>query len=118
MENELPAVRFRRSRLHSEGAVENHVMKAAIYARVSTDDQDCEIQLANLRAFVRRWQWPPAVEYVEKLSGKEGNRRPELERLLEAGRMREIDVVIEDRYTSSRSCRGPRREGPWYASLG
>ena len=45
-------------------------MRAAIYARVSTDDQDCEIQLSNLRDYVRRWGWPAATEYIEKLSGK------------------------------------------------
>jgi DNA invertase Pin-like site-specific DNA recombinase len=69
-------------------------VKPAIYARVSTEDQDCEIQLTNLRNYVKRWEWPAAVEYVEKLSGKEGNRRPELERLMEDARQRHIDCIL------------------------
>ena len=51
-------------------------MRAAIYARVTTEDQDCEIQLTNLRAFCRRWEWTEAMEYVEKLSGKRATGAP------------------------------------------
>src|ERR1700719_3136525 len=69
-------------------------MKPAIYARVSTEDQNCEIQLVNLRAYIHRAGWTPAVEYVEKLSGKEGGKRPQLERLLEDARMKHIDTVL------------------------
>ena len=69
-------------------------MQPAIYARVSTEDQDCEIQLANLREYVRRNGWHPAAEYVEKLSGKEGAKRPQLERLMEDARMKRIDTVL------------------------
>lgn len=69
-------------------------MKVAIYARVSTKDQDCGIQLTNLRAYVKRADWPEATEYVEKLSGKEGVRRPQLERLLADARMKHIDLVL------------------------
>jgi putative DNA-invertase from lambdoid prophage Rac len=67
--------------------------RCAIYARVSTEDQDCEIQLTNLRGFASRSGWE-ATEYVEKISGKEGNRRPQLEALLSAARLRWFDVVI------------------------
>jgi Resolvase, N terminal domain len=56
-------------------------IRAGIYARVSTEDQHCEIQLDKLRAYVQRSGWH-ATEYVEKLSGKEGSRRPQLDRLL------------------------------------
>jgi putative DNA-invertase from lambdoid prophage Rac len=69
-------------------------MRPAIYARVSTEDQDCEIQLTNLRNYVRRWEWPAAVEYVEKLSGKEGVSRPQLDRLMEDARMRQVDCIL------------------------
>jgi DNA invertase Pin-like site-specific DNA recombinase len=43
---------------------------------------------------VKRSDWPEAAEYVEKLSGKEGNRRPQLERLLEDCRMKRVDTVL------------------------
>lgn len=69
-------------------------MKVAIYARVSSDDQDCQIQLTNLRAYVQRCGWTDTVEYIEKLSGKEGGKRPQLDRLLEAVRMQRVDVVV------------------------
>jgi DNA invertase Pin-like site-specific DNA recombinase len=68
-------------------------MKAAIYARVSTDDQDCGIQLERVRDHARRWDWE-AVEYVEKASGKEGGRRAELQRLLQDASRREFDLVL------------------------
>ena len=40
-------------------------MKAAIYARVSTTDQNCELQLAELREYIRRHGWDNAGEYVD-----------------------------------------------------
>jgi putative DNA-invertase from lambdoid prophage Rac len=68
-------------------------MRCAIYARVSTVDQDCEIQLAYLRGFAKNHDWV-ATEYVEKLSGKEGVKRPELERLLADAKVRKFEVVV------------------------
>jgi putative DNA-invertase from lambdoid prophage Rac len=68
-------------------------IRAGIYARVSTEDQHCEIQLDKLRAYVQRSGWH-ATEYVEKLSGKEGSRRPQLDRLLTDARVRKLDVVV------------------------
>jgi len=68
-------------------------MKAAIYARVSAIHQDLEIQLAALRDYVTRQGWE-AAEYVEKLSGKEGKRRPQLERLIADAQNRQFEVVI------------------------
>lgn len=68
-------------------------MTAAIYARVSTVDQNCDMQLTELRAYAERMGWP-AVEYVEKVSGKAGSRRPELNRLMADARLRKFDVVL------------------------
>lgn len=67
-------------------------MKAAIYARVSTEDQDCSMQLTELRGYVERNGWQ-AVEYIEKASGKAGSKRPELKRLIDDARMKRFDVV-------------------------
>ena len=71
-------------------------MRCAVYARVSTDKQDYEeTQLPDLRDYVHRWGWEHEVtEYLEKLSGKEGSRRPQLEKLMEAAKNGQIDVVI------------------------
>jgi DNA invertase Pin-like site-specific DNA recombinase len=50
-------------------------------------------KLAGLREYCAAWKWE-AVEYVEKLSGKEGSRRPELERLLADVRAKKLDLVL------------------------
>src|SRR4051812_6587795 len=65
---------------------------AAIYARVSTLDQHCEMQLTELRVDLERRGWVRVEEYVEMRSTRK--RRPQLERLLEdAGRGR-FSVVV------------------------
>ena len=73
--------------------VENEGMKVAIYARVSTKDQHCEMQLAELRGLARRskWTW---FEYVEQASGKEGSKRPVLAALLKDARQRRFEAVV------------------------
>ena len=62
-------------------------LTAAIYARVSTADQDYGMQLDEARAYARRMGWS-AVEYREKVSAVK--QRPELERLMEDARLRRI----------------------------
>jgi DNA invertase Pin-like site-specific DNA recombinase len=70
----------------------NNSPTAALYARVSTDDQNCGMQLNELREYAQRMRWT-AVEYVEKASGKAGSKRPQLESLLRDAKMRRFDVV-------------------------
>ncbi len=69
-------------------------MRAAIYARVSTADQHCDLQLAELRGYVERMGWPAAVEYVETASGKALSKRPILAKLLADARLRRFDVLL------------------------
>jgi DNA invertase Pin-like site-specific DNA recombinase len=69
-------------------------MKTAIYARVSTTDQDCEIQLRELREYVARRGWEPAAEYVDAgVSGAKAS-RPALDRLMAAAGHHEFDCVL------------------------
>lgn len=68
-------------------------MNAAIYARVSTLDQDCAMQLSDLRGLSQRNGWP-ATEYIEQASGKAGSRRPVLDRLLTDARAHKFDIVL------------------------
>jgi DNA invertase Pin-like site-specific DNA recombinase len=68
-------------------------MTAAIYARVSTEDQDCSLQLAELRAVAQRNGWD-AVEYIEKASGKADTKRPVLERLFTDAREQKFGAVL------------------------
>jgi putative DNA-invertase from lambdoid prophage Rac len=69
-------------------------MKTAIYARVSTNDQNCEVQLRELREFVARRGWDAAVEFVDAgFSGAKAS-RPALDRLISAAGRREFDCVL------------------------
>ena len=69
-------------------------MRAAIYARVSTLDQEPENQLAELRRYVGARSWPAAVEYVDKGVSGSTDRRPALDRLVADARRRRFDVLV------------------------
>ncbi len=69
-------------------------MRAAIYARVSTLDQEPENQLQELRRYVRARSWPPAVEYVDKGVSGSTDRRPALDRLVRDAQRRGYDVLV------------------------
>lgn len=65
-------------------------MKAAIYARVSTADQNCERQLSELREYCARRKWDIAGEYVDTgFSGMKAS-RPELDRCMADARRRAL----------------------------
>jgi len=68
-------------------------MKAAIYARVSTDRQESLNQIAELREYATRQGWEILREYVdEDVRGKD--RKPQLEALLLDAHQRRFDVAI------------------------
>ena len=69
-------------------------MRAAIYARVSTTDQNCELQLAELREYALRREWEIVGEFVDTgWSGAKAS-RPEFDRLMDGVVMREFDAVL------------------------
>jgi|HubBroStandDraft_1064217.scaffolds.fasta_scaffold00168_62 putative DNA-invertase from lambdoid prophage Rac len=68
-------------------------LKAAIYARVSTTDQDCSVQLGELRAYCARRDWAVQAEYVDTITGKAAS-RPSLNRLFDDAREHRFDVVV------------------------
>jgi DNA invertase Pin-like site-specific DNA recombinase len=68
-------------------------MKAAIYARVSTIDQEPENQLQELRRYIDARGWT-AVEYVDRGVSGAKDRRPSLDQLLADARRRRFDVLI------------------------
>jgi len=49
-------------------------MKAAIYARVSTEDQHLDNQLDELRRFAAQQGWTVVREFTDKASAKNGER--------------------------------------------
>lgn len=69
-------------------------MTCAIYARVSTTDQNCEIQLQELRQYAERRGWVIAEEFVDSgFSGAKAS-RPALDRLMEAAALRRFDCIL------------------------
>ena len=69
-------------------------MKAALYARVSTLDQEPENQLQELRRYIHARSWPPAIEYVDKGVSGAKDRRPALDRLVRDATRRGFDVLV------------------------
>jgi DNA invertase Pin-like site-specific DNA recombinase len=69
--------------------------RVAIYARVSTDNQTTENQLAELRKAAERHGWQVAGEFIDHaVSGSKGrDQRPEFDRLLKGASRRDFDVV-------------------------
>ena len=68
-------------------------MRVAIYARVSTFDQEPENQLAELRQYVSARGWT-SVEYVDRGISGSKDRRPALDQLVADARRRKFDVLL------------------------
>ena len=67
--------------------------RAAVYARVSTLDQQPENQLAELRRYVEARGWT-GVEYVDKGVSGAKDRRPALDALVTDAKRRKFDVLV------------------------
>lgn len=69
-------------------------LKVAIYARVSTLDQDCTMQLSELHTYCKGRGWSVAGEYVDKgISGAKAS-RPALDKLKAEARKRAFECVV------------------------
>src|SRR5712664_2980792 len=69
------------------------MFRAGLYARVSTNDQQTiPLQIRGLREYAARRGWTIALQVKEVGSG--ASQRQLREKLLEAARRREIDVVL------------------------
>jgi DNA invertase Pin-like site-specific DNA recombinase len=74
--------------------MEKEQLRIAIYARVSTKNgQDPEMQLAELREYIRNRKWKTAGEYVDKGISGVSDSRPELSRLIADANRRSFDAV-------------------------
>jgi len=69
------------------------VQRIAIYARVSTSDQSCERQLAELEVYAHRNDFEVIGIFKETGSGAK-NDRIERKKILELARHRKIDLVL------------------------
>jgi len=69
-------------------------MRVGIYARVSTKDQSCEMQLRDLRAYCAARQLEVVREYVDLGQSGTKDSRPALNELMNDARKRRLDTVI------------------------
>jgi DNA invertase Pin-like site-specific DNA recombinase len=76
--------------------MERQGVRAALYARCSTfgKGQDPELQLSPLREYAERRGLTISGEYVDNGISGAKDRRPQLDRLMEAARKRQIDIIL------------------------
>src|SRR5258708_40041685 len=68
-------------------------MRCALYARVSTTDQNCEVQLRELREYISRRDWKNGGEYIDiGFSGSKAS-RPALDKLMADAAQHKFDCV-------------------------
>ncbi len=65
----------------------------ALYARVSTIDQNCDMQLADLRRYAGQ-RFGELAEYVDVGVSGAQRRRPQLDQLMADAKKRRFDVVL------------------------
>ena len=69
-------------------------VRCAIYARVSSDKQDTDNQLSQLRAFAQQMGWTIQHEFVDTVSGSGKKRRPQFEACMLAASQRRYDLLL------------------------
>jgi DNA invertase Pin-like site-specific DNA recombinase len=74
-------------------AIASKTTRAAIYARVSTADQTCVNQLAEIHSYVAARGWS-AQEYIDRGVSGAKDRRPALDSLVSDARRRRFDVLV------------------------
>jgi DNA invertase Pin-like site-specific DNA recombinase len=73
-------------------------MKIALYARVSTDAQDPEVQLLALRAHATNRGWQIVEEFADRGFSGARERRPALDRLMRAAWTGQFQAVLVWRF--------------------
>ena len=74
------------------------IMRAAIYARVSTKDQSCNMQMRELRAYCAARGLTIIREYIDVGQSGAKDSRPELNELMAAARKRKLDSILVWRF--------------------
>src|ERR1700738_1696688 len=73
-------------------------MRIGLYARVSTKDQSCELQLRDLRTYCAARGFEPACEYIDVGQSGAKESRPELNKLMGDARKRQFDAIVVWRF--------------------
>src|SRR5712672_4140860 len=69
-------------------------MRIGIYARVSTKDQSCQLQIRDFRAYCTARGFDLVREYVDVGQSGAKDSRPELNKLMDDARKRQFDAVV------------------------
>ena len=73
-------------------------MRTAIYARVSTKDQSCDMQMRDLRAYCAACGFTVTREYIDIGQSGAKDSRPELNELMADARKRKFDSILVWRF--------------------
>src|SRR3984885_12572066 len=73
-------------------------MRIGIYARVSTRDQSCDLQVRDLRAYCAARGFDLVREYVDVGQSGAKDSRPELNILMDDARKRQFDAIVVRRF--------------------
>lgn len=73
--------------------MDSTIRKVGIYARVSTSDQNCDMQLTELREYAGRRGWE-VVEYTDQGVSGSKDSRPALNRMLKDAHLRKFDALL------------------------
>lgn len=73
-------------------------MRVALYARVSTKDQSCELQLSDLRRYCEARKLDVIHEYIDQGVSGTKDSRPALNELMNDARKRKLDAVLVWRF--------------------
>ena len=73
-------------------------MRIGIYARVSTKDQSCELQVRDLRSYCVARGFDLVREYVDVGQSGAKDSRPELNLLMDDARKRQFDAIVVWRF--------------------
>lgn len=73
-------------------------MRIAIYARVSTKDQSCELQLRDLRTYCTARGLELVREFIDIGESGTKDSRPELNKLMDDARKRKFDAIVVWRF--------------------
>jgi DNA invertase Pin-like site-specific DNA recombinase len=73
-------------------------MRVAIYARVSTEDQSCDLQVRDLRTYCGARKFTIFCEYIDEGESGAKSSRPELNNLMADARKRRFDAILVWRF--------------------
>jgi len=76
----------------------DQTMRVALYCRVSTRDQRCDLQVRDLRAYCAARKFTIFREYIDEGESGAKNSRPELNNLMADARKRKFDSVVVWRF--------------------